>query len=140
MKAILLLFVFFYSALGFGQSFNSNDVFLGINASTNYIKNPWAKDNGLYVSCTNATGQRGTTDKLFGMASWSIDASAQNGYCEFTLKPILNPDANGNCEFKGVVYGDSSLYRAQILDNSAVLKIRLQRWLLLRQLRGINSQ
>lgn len=122
MKLILFLLVFCFSSLGFGQSFNSNDVFLGINASTNYVKNPWAKDNGLYGSTSNATLARGTTDKLFGLASWSCDASAQNGYCEFALKPVLNPDANGNCEFKGVIYGDSALYRAQILDGSAVLK------------------
>ena len=98
------------------------DVFTGIDSPTNYVKSPWAKDNALYASANNATIVRGTTNKLYGMSSYTCDASAQNGYCEFALKPILNPDANGNCEFKGVIYGDSSLYRAQILDGSAVLK------------------
>lgn len=106
----------------YAEVWGTGEVFQGIDSKTNYIVNPFAKDNGLKVSCTNATSARGTTNKLYNWASHTIDASAQNGYCEFALKPILGPDDSGNCEFKGVFKGDGTLYRAQILDGSSVVK------------------
>ena len=61
---------------------------------------------------SNATVARGTTNKIDNVASFTVDASAQNGYVEFTLGTVYDPATSGNCEFKGVFKGDGTLYKA----------------------------
>lgn len=127
---LVLVFVLIHGCgcTGFAQTPSSNDskTFEFLDSKENYIKNPYARFHDKNVTCVNATATRLTTsgNKLKGWASWTIDASAQNGYCEFALDAIRDPDGsiNTQMELMGFIKGDGSLYRAQILDSSAILK------------------
>ncbi len=87
----------------------------------NFILNPSAFKGTANSATSSAAVARDTdaADKIDGIASWTCDASAQNGYCEFTLGTITAPDDSGNCTAEGYYKGDASLYKAQILDGSA---------------------
>lgn len=131
MRFLALLFVFLIHGCTctgvFAQtlSVNTQEVFTGIDSKLNYIKNPFARLNSSgFTSSMSSCTRDASTDKLFGISSWVIDASAQGGYCEFDLKPIQDPHKTGWCEFKGVIKGDASLYRAQILNGSSVVQVQ----------------
>jgi hypothetical protein len=89
----------------------------------NYVKNPSSFRNTESTATSSAAIARDTdtADKLDGIASFTCDASAQNGYCEWTLDTIAEGDKTGSCEFKGSFKGDGSLYKAQIMESSTVV-------------------
>lgn len=107
---------------------NVSKVFEFIDSKDNYVKNPIARLNDKNITCVNATAVQSTSagNKLKGYASWTIDASAQNGYCEFSLDAIRDPHGSNNIqmEFMGFVKGDGSLYKAQILDGASNVKVQ----------------
>lgn len=123
MKFILLLILLTSTALAQtpgGREIQFNSIW-GADYNANFVLNPSAKKNTSSTATSSAAIARVTTAgyKIDNVASFSCDASAQNGYCEFTLDTIRNPADEGNCEFKGVVKGDGTLYAAQILDGSS---------------------
>jgi hypothetical protein len=95
----------------------------GLSASRNYVKNPSGYKNALNVTVSSASIARDTdtADKLDGIASLVCDASAQNGYCLFSLNTIQEGDKTGNCEAKVTYKGDASLYKLTITDTSSTL-------------------
>lgn len=95
----------------------------GLSAHRNYVKNPSGFKNTLGITVSSATIARDTdtADKLDGIASLVCDASAQNGYCLFSLNTIQEGDKTGNCEFKVTYKGDASLYKLRITDTSSTL-------------------
>lgn len=121
MKIFLILINLFFSLSVFAQTSqteNTQTIFDGIVASTNYVKNPYARLTGnIDRQSTNATCGRGTTNLYNGKASWTITTTAQGGYCEFDLAPIYPQDTSPNkrCVFFGEVIGNSSLHKAQVL-------------------------
>lgn len=120
----LLAFIFLFSQTTFGQTVGRNIEFNSVSGAdyyTNFVINESAKKNAANTVVSNATVARGTTNKIDNVASFTVDASAQNGYVEFTLGTVYDPATSGNCEFKGVFKGDGSLYRAQIVDGSGNL-------------------
>lgn len=122
-RIILSLLLIFQPA--FGQSVNSpvmGDYAVGLmSADTNFVLNPIAEKNDFNKTTSSATATRDTdaADALYGKASWLCDASAQNGYCEFTLKTITHPAQDGSCAAYIQYKGDASLYKLQILDGSS---------------------
>lgn len=86
----------------------------------NYVQNPSARVNTRFTSVTSAalTRDTGAGNKIDNVASFSCDASALNGFCEFSLAPINTPDDVGNCEASLFFKGDATLYSLQILDGS----------------------
>jgi hypothetical protein len=120
----LLAFIFLFSQTTFGQTVGRNIEFNSVSGAdyyTNFVINESAKKNTANTVTSNATVARGTTNKIDNVASFTVDASAQNGYVEFTLGTVYDPATSGNCEFKGVFKGDGTLYRAQIVDGSGNL-------------------
>ena len=90
----------------------------------NYVINPSGFKNALNITTSSATIAQdvtGATDLLDGVASLVCDASAQNGYCQWTSKTIQEGDKTGNCEAKAVFKGDASLYKLEVYDGSSVV-------------------
>ena len=120
----LLAFIFLFSQTTYGQTVGRNIEFNSVSGAdyyTNFVINESAKKNTANTVTSSATVARGTTNKIDNVASFTVDASAQNGYVEFTLGTIYDPATSGNCEFKGVFKGDGTLYKAQIVDGSGNL-------------------
>lgn len=91
---------------------------------TNYVKNPSAKDNKLYVTTSSATVNRDVSagNMVDGYASFTCDTSSNGGYCEWDLDTLLDGDKTGDCAASAIVKGDGSLYSFQLLDGSANVK------------------
>lgn len=87
----------------------------------NLVKNPFAEGNDRYVSGTASHSRDGLVITLFGKASHICNGASQGQYCEYALKTIVNPYQSGICQFYGFVYGDASLYKAQILDSAGTV-------------------
>lgn len=120
----LLAFIFLFTHTTWGQTVGKNAEFNSVSGAdyyTNFVINESAKKNAANTVTSNATVARGTTNKIDNVASFTVDASALNGYVEFTLGTIYDPATSGNCEFKGVFKGDGTLYKAQIVDGSGNL-------------------
>ena len=120
----LLAFIFLFTQTTWGQTVGKNAEFNSVSGAdyyTNFAINESAKKNAANTVTSNATVARGTTNKIDNVASFTVDASALNGYVEFTLGTIYDPATSGNCEFKGVFKGDGTLYKAQIVDGSGNL-------------------
>jgi hypothetical protein len=130
MKFILLLILLTSTALAQtgGTRAVEFDSVQGIDYNTNIIINPSGKRNAANVTTSSAAVARVTTAgyQINGVASLSCDASALNGYCEWTINNITSANSEGNCEFKGLVKGDGSLYQAQILNGSSVVLAQTQ--------------
>lgn len=123
MRFFGLLFAVLFSISAHAQRVVEADVTEGVSAYRNYVKNPSARRNALGVTVSSATATRDTDsgDAIDGGASWLCDASADTGYCEWTLNTIQRPDDTGNCKASLWYKGDASLYRLQILDGSSNL-------------------
>lgn len=124
MRLFILLTLFISTLVNAQVVGDRNTGFTSVSGAdyfTNYILNPSAKKNVTSISTSSAAVARSTTAgyKIDGVSSIECDASALNGYCEFTLDTIRNPADEGNCEFKGLVKGDGTLYAAQVLDGSS---------------------
>lgn len=120
---LLLVLVHGYPSCSMAQTFNKMveaNYVSNISFETNLIKNPSARAHNGFVSVTNATATRDTSagNKIDQTASFSVDASAQNGYAEWALNPESDEQTSGNCGFSGIFKGDGTLYKAQILDGS----------------------
>ena len=121
---ILIAFIFLFTQTTWGQTTGKNIEFNSVTGAdyfTNYVIQPSAKKNAASTTTSSASVSKDTTNKIDNVASYSVDASAQNGYVEFTLGTVYDPATSGNCEFKGVFKGDGTLYKAQIVDGSGNL-------------------
>ncbi len=102
----------------------TQEILPGTTATRNYIKNPSAfKQASFGTSTSSAAIARDTdsADKLDGIASFTCDASAQNGYCQWDTYTIEEGDKTGNCLASAQYKGDASLYKWQIYDGSNVV-------------------
>lgn len=123
---LLLVLLHGYPSCSMAQTFNKMveaNYVSNISFETNLIKNPSARAHNGFVSVTNATATRDTSagNKIDQTASFSVDASAQNGYAEWALNPESDEQTSGNCGFSGVFKGNGTLYKAQILNASSVV-------------------
>lgn len=120
----LVSLLLFLSTTAFANSVvNEHGIAPYRSGFTNYVKNPSGFRNNRNITAPNATITRDTdaADKIDGIASLICDASAQNGYCEWTMNTIQEGDKTGNCEASGVFKGDASLYKVQVTDTTNVL-------------------
>lgn len=117
--ATLLLFVTNSDAAP-NKALREVKVLPGVYAPTNYVTNPSAFKNTETVTTSSAVVARDTdaADSLDGIASFTCDSSAQNGYCSWQTDGPAEGDKTGNCEFKGQFKGDGSLYKARVIHGS----------------------
>lgn len=99
------------------------DILEGQKTYKNYVKNPSAikNTNGTSVSSASIARDTDAADKLDGIASFTCDASAQNGYCLWQVNTINEGDKTGNCEVSATFKGDASLYSLRLTDGTNVL-------------------
>ena len=98
-------------------------IFPGIRTTRNYVKNPSGFKNASNITTTNAaiTRDTDTADKVDGIASLICDASAQNGFCQWTNDTIEEGDKSGQCIGYIVYKGDGTLYQLQVHDGSSAV-------------------
>ncbi len=99
-------------------------IFPGTSMFANYVKNPSGHKNALNITTSNASIARdvtGASDLVDGKSSLVCDASAQNGYCQWTNDTIAEGDKTGNCQGFLIYKGDASLYKMQIYDGSSAV-------------------
>lgn len=131
MKKLLYLFIFLFVFGFICDSFAQTSMYSGVspyqvspgqsNGEINFIINPDARKNAL--GCTesgSASCDRDVLNALDGEAVFSCNTSAQNEYCEWSLKTITEPAASSaaTCVFSGWYKDSNAAHRFQITDGS----------------------
>lgn len=98
----------------------------GTYPSKNYIKNPDAELNDLFVTDASNIHSRSTSSPLEGKGSHLIDASSSGQVVVFTTYPLDAKLAGQNCEIVFHYSGDASLYKAYAKLSSTKLTSDLQ--------------
>ena len=99
----LLAFIFLFTQTTWGQTVGKNAEFNSVSGAdyyTNFVINESAKKNAANTVTSNATVARGTTNKIDNVASFTVDASALNGYVEFTLGTVYDPATSGTVSLR----------------------------------------
>lgn len=100
------------------------DILESHSAQKNYIRNPSATRSGtLGTASSSASIGRSVAiaDRIDGVASFTCDTSALNGFCEWLTETIKKPDDVGNCEASVHYKGDGTLKSLVVSNGTSTL-------------------
>jgi len=90
----------------------------GIFHNRNYVKNPGAEKNVLYITTSASIVTRTTSTPVMGTASYLIDGTSSGQTVKFDTETLDNNLKGQDCEARFTFSGDATLYKAYVEQGS----------------------
>lgn len=129
MKHLILLITLLTSITAFGQSDVRNiesKLINGMLGYRNFVQNPSCKKNTSAITASGGSLARNTSNALDGVSDCTWDPSTTGQTLTYTLDQFTYAMKGQNCEARVNYYGDASLVKAYINQNSVKITTDLQ--------------